>query len=98
MSSENSGFLSKTDSDSRRTSDNEVDNLQSNDKTAKILIYIQLGLVVMFMSLVITFFSFYFKANGQTDCYFYSYNTSKTNDKGDWIFNSNTTTDKNDTG
>jgi hypothetical protein len=97
MSSENSGFLSKTDSDSRRTSDNEADNLQSNDKTAKILIYIQLGLVVMFMSLVITFFSFYFSAKGQTDCYFYSF-TNETNDKGISIYYGNTTTNSNEYG
>ena len=99
MSSENSGFLSKTDSDSRRTSDNEADNLQSNDKTAKILIYIQLGLVVMFMSLVITFFSFYFDANGQTDCYFYSYpNGTIIPGTNDSYYNGANTTDPNGYG
>lgn len=43
----------------------------------------------MFMGLVITFFSFYLSAKGQTDCYFYSF-------KNGTYYNGTTTQDEND--
>ena len=82
MSTENSEFLVKNNEESRRTSDEEIDNLKSSDKCASLLIYIQLGLVALFMGLVITFFDFYIAADDDTPCWFYS-----TNVNGTWVAN-----------
>jgi len=48
----------------------------------------------MFMGLVITFFGFYFSTGGPDDCFFYSYPTNNTDDKG--YFKGNTTKDETD--
>jgi hypothetical protein len=94
MSTENLEFIVKNNEESRRTSDEESDNLKSSDKCASLLIYIQLGLVALFMGLVITFFSFYIAAGDDTPCWFYSTNSTSVN--GDW--EAKTTTNEADIG